>query len=65
MLEVDNIENAVKKCGYNPGEILQMSRCAFTWKITVPTNGMLVENGVLPALIEWTSDQHPSKKTKS
>ena len=62
VLEVDNIENAVKKCGYNPGEILQMSRGAFTWKITVPTNGMLVENGVLPALIEWTSDQHPSKK---
>ena len=26
VLEVDNIENTVKKCGYNPGEILQISR---------------------------------------
>ena len=62
VLEVDNIENAVKKCGYNPGEILQISRGELTWKITVPSNGSLADNGVLPALIEWPSDQHPSKK---
>ena len=62
VLEVDNIENSVKKCGYNPGKILQISRGELTWKITVPSNGMLVENGVLPALIEWPSGQHPSNK---
>ena len=62
VLKVDNIENTVKKCGYNPGEILQISRGELIWKITVPTNGMLVDNGVLPALIEWPSSQHPSKK---
>ena len=62
VLEVDNIENTVKKCGYNPGKILQISRGELTWKITVPSNGMLVDNGVLPALIEWPSGQHPSKK---
>ena len=62
VLEVDNIENTVKKCGYNPGEILQISRGELTWKITVPSNGSLVDNGVLPALIEWPSGQHPSKK---
>jgi hypothetical protein len=62
VLEVDNIQNTVKKCGYNPGEILQISRGELTWKITVPFNGSLEDNGVLPALIEWPSDQHPSKK---
>ena len=62
VLEVDDIENTVKKCGYNPGEILQLSRDELTWKVTVPSNGKLVENGVLPALIEWPSNQHPSKK---
>ena len=62
VLEVDNIENTVKKCGYNPGEILQLSRDELTWKVTVPSNGKLVENGVLPVLIEWPSNQHPSKK---
>ena len=62
VLEVNDIENTVKKCGYDPGEILQISRGELTWKITVPSNGMLVDNGVLPALIEWSSHQHPSKK---
>jgi len=62
VLAVDNIENSVKTCGYNPGEILKMSRGELTWKITVPSSGILVDNGVLPALIEWPSDQHPSKK---
>jgi hypothetical protein len=62
VLEVDDIENTVKKCGYNPGKILQLSRGELTWKITVPSNGLLVDNGVLPALIEWPSGQHPSKK---
>ena len=28
----------------------------------MPPNGSLVDNGVLPALIEWPSGQHPSKK---
>ena len=62
VLQVNDIENTVKKCGYNPGKILQISRGELTWKITVPSNGMLVDNGVLPLLIEWPSDQHPSKK---
>jgi len=62
VLEVDDIENTVKKCGYNPGEILQLSRDDLTWKVTIPSDGKLLENGVLPFLIEWPSDQHPSKK---
>ena len=62
VLEVDNIENTVKRCGYNPGEILQLSRDDLTWKVTVPSNGKLLENGVLPVLIEWPINQHPSKK---
>ena len=62
VLEVDDIEDAVEKCGYNPGEILKLSRDDLTWKVTVPSDGKLVENGVLPVLIEWPSNQHPSQK---
>tara|TARA_Y100000590_G_scaffold383684_1_gene454558 strand:- start:319 stop:954 length:636 start_codon:yes stop_codon:yes gene_type:complete len=62
VLEVDNIEDTVEKCGYNPGEIIQLSRDELTWKVTVPPNGKLVESGILPVLIEWPSNQHPSKK---
>ena len=62
VLEVKNIEDTVKKCGYNPGEILQLSRNGMNWKVTVPPDGKLIENGILPILIEWNKDQHPSKK---
>ena len=62
VLEVDNIEDTVKQCGYNPGEVLQLSRDDLTWKITVPSDGKLLENGVLPILIEWSDNQHPSIK---
>ena len=62
VLEVDNLEDTVKQCGYNPGEVLQLSRDDLTWKITVPSDGKLLENGVLPILIEWSDNQHPSIK---
>ena len=62
VVEVDDIEDTAKKCGYNPGETLLLSRDELTWKVTVPSNGKLVENGVLPVLIQWPSNQHPSKK---
>ena len=63
VLEVDDIENTVKKCGYNPGEVLQLSRGELTWKVTVPSNGKLVENGVLPVFNRVAKcNQHPSKK---
>ena len=32
------------------------------WKVTVPPDGKLIDNGILPILIEWNKDQHPSKK---
>ena len=62
VLEVDNLEDTVKQCGYNPGEVLQLSRDDLTWKITVPSDGKLLENGVLPILIEWSDTKHPSIK---
>jgi len=62
VLAVDNIEDAVHNCGYYPGEILQLSRGDLTWKVTVPSDGSLIGNGVFPFLIEWPKNIHPSKK---
>ncbi len=61
VLAVDNIEDAVHNCGYYPGEILQLSRGDLTWKVTVPSDGALIGNGVFPFLIEWPKNIHPSK----
>ena len=62
VIEVENIEDTIKNCGYNPGEILKLSRNEMNWKVTVPNDGKLIDNGILPILIEWNKDQHPSKK---
>ena len=61
ILAVDNIYDAVKNCGYNPGEILELSRDDLKWKVTIPSDGALIDNGVLPFLIEWPKNLHPSK----
>ncbi len=41
------------------GTITPVTRGAYSWKITIPEDGHLPENGILPTLIEWQS-QNPS-----
>ena len=42
------------------GRIINMSRGDLQWKITVPDDGSLPENGILPSLIQWSSAYHPA-----
>ena len=58
---VDNIEQAVSHCGYNPGKIIEVTRDDLRWRLTVPKNGELSFGGVLPVLIEWPNGKHPTK----
>jgi hypothetical protein len=41
------------------GEVIAASRGAFSWRITVPADGSLGCDGVLPSLIQWHGDAHP------
>lgn len=41
------------------GEVIAARRGAFSWRITVPADGRLNFDGVLPTLIEWDGDAHP------
>ena len=41
------------------GEVIAASRGAFSWRITVPADGGLNRDGVVPALIQWNGDAHP------
>ena len=41
------------------GEVIAASRGAFSWRITVPADGSLNRDGVVPALIQWSGDAHP------
>ena len=60
VIAVSDIEYAKSKCGYDPGEIIEVSRGDLKWRLTVPADGSLIEEGVLPSLIEWPKGQNPA-----
>jgi hypothetical protein len=41
------------------GEVIAATRGAFSWRITVPGDGRLNFDGVLPTLIQWDGSAHP------
>jgi hypothetical protein len=41
------------------GEVIAASRGAYSWRITVPVDGGLNSDGVVPALIQWNGEAHP------
>ncbi|MDC6457480.1 VOC family protein [Alphaproteobacteria bacterium] len=59
---VDNVEQAVSHCGYNPGKIIEVTRDDLRWRLTVPENGKLSFDGVLPILIEWPNGKNPAAR---
>jgi len=42
--------------------VLPMARGDFTWNITVPDDGALPGDGLLPTLIQWHTPAHPSAR---
>ena len=55
VVAVDNVDEAVARCGYNPGRTTKMTRENFAWSLTVPDDGGLTEQGLLPSFIKWPS----------
>ncbi len=49
-------------CRYDPGEILPMERGDYRWRITVPPDGHLPGEGLLPTLIQWDVPFHPAQR---
>lgn len=41
------------------GEVIGANRGALTWRITVPADGQLQYDGLLPTIIEWDGSAHP------
>ena len=52
VLQVEDIHQARKNCGYDPGKVINMYRSDLEWQITVPKDGGLAERGILPVLIQ-------------
>ncbi len=58
----DDIRAAHRACSGIHGEITAMSRGDLNWLITIPANGGMPCDGIVPTLIEWQSPQHPASR---
>lgn len=56
-----DIEQAAARLPYPAGDILELSRGEFRWRITVPADGALAAGGAFPTLIEWQGTAHPAQ----
>lgn len=56
----DDIHASVRLCHIDIGQVQPMSRGGLNWQITIPQDGALPLAGLMPALIEWDTDQHPA-----
>jgi hypothetical protein len=54
------IDAAVKQCPIALGPVHSMERGAYQWRITIPDDGALICDGLVPALIQWDCATHPA-----
>jgi hypothetical protein len=58
----DDMKDSLSQATYNPGIPHAASRGSLRWTFTFPKDGALIQNGLLPHLIEWDTPVHPSSK---
>jgi hypothetical protein len=56
----DDIDVARRSSPVELGPAHPMERGAFRWRITIPEDGHLPGEGLVPTLIEWPDARHPS-----
>ena len=56
----DNLDELVASSPVPLGEIVKFQRGDRSWRLTVPADGHLPGNALLPAFIEWSPGPHPS-----
>lgn len=60
VVRTDDIAAATAASAIPLGTVEEMSRNALQWRITIPEDGQLVMQGVMPSLIQWNSSSHPT-----
>jgi len=60
VVSTDDLDAVVKNSPVDLGEIVTFVRGDRSWRLTVPVDGHLPENALLPAFIEWSPGPHPS-----
>jgi hypothetical protein len=62
IVRTDELEGALAGLNYDPGPVAPMTRGALRWRITVPADGRPAAGGLLPTVIRWDVDTHPSER---
>ena len=57
-----DIHANVARSGITLGAVEKMMRGSHDWRITVPPDGSLPLDGIMPALIQWDGAQHPADR---
>ena len=60
VVATDDLDALVASSPIDLGEIITLKRDALTWRLSVPKNGSLGEQGLIPAFIEWPDGPHPA-----
>jgi hypothetical protein len=60
VVRTDNLDGIVRGSPIDLGETVKFQRGERSWRLTVPADGHLPEQGLLPAFIEWSPGPHPS-----
>ncbi len=60
-----DIDASVARSGAAPGNVERMTRGTLNWRITVPKDGSLPFDGVMPTLIQWNVQQHPADRLRN
>ena len=55
-----DIDAAQKISPSDHGSIYPMARAPYSWRITIPDDGHLPGEGLIPTLIEWADARHPA-----
>ena len=53
------LDDVLPQLAYDPGTPTAMSRGELRWRITVPSDGRLAGDGLLPTIIAWGDASHP------
>ena len=60
VVDTPDLDKIVANSPIDLGPPIEMSRGDRTWRLTVPKDGSLPEQGLIPAFIEWSPGPHPS-----
>ncbi len=61
VVNTDDIGELLKRATVDFGKATLLSRGALNWSFGLPDDGRLLAGGMLPYVIEWQTDSHPSK----